>query len=1098
MSAGSVFELDPYALEGELAAEPYSLPVVRDLLKVAFQARELYRFCQDRTVFRPLTARFGADLVLENMVDEVIDYCRTRVLFGALLAAIEEYNPAQYARISARLLTGAPTPAEMPGSQFFAARIQAFARDLEASARAGEARPGSPYRGLLEYRLGDAAFFFGRDEAIGEMLRHLERSPLTILHAESGAGKTSLLQAGLAPPLLAAGVLPVYVRAYNTEPSLALRRVLFPGLKARSPLAAVPLPSFLQGIHQAFDPPMRLCLFFDQFEEFFLHLDKSRRVAFVEELAACLEADSPSACWVLSMRSEFFGHMATFRPRIRNPFENDYRLARLSRAEAQQAIARPAAKAGVTFEAGLIGTILEDLGQQPFAPPQVQLVCQVLYEERPAGKTTITREAYEGLGGAAGILKGHLERVLTRHLPAEARPAGRRLIEALVTSEGGRASRTRAELAAEVGADGPGGISSHVLDSILDQLLDSRLVRMQEDREEGTLPAYELAHDYLVEQIQPSPEVRARKAAQELLERETLNWRLYGATMHAQTLRVVGAYRDQLPIDDEARALLLTSALETDVDLETWLASAPPDVARAALLEGLGRPEPLLRGRAARHLADHFDDQVAQRLGQAARHDEEAAVRRACLASLARQDPEGARQALAANLEHEEARRRLEAIALAQPLLDQEVAGRLFSLAASEGEKAVWTAALDVLCRPEARPYRARWRPLRQAGIARQAAAYGRLRQAGVEIPASLRARMLPLRALNYLQNEARDRPLWLAARVALVVALYFGLAWLAGWPPFEAWVRVAGAPRASVLSMDVAGDWIYVGSFDYGVARRNEGGEWAAWLREGLPTGQMADPSDPDSVVRAIDGLAVDPEQPKRVYAIVDEDSLYASQDAGATWAPVGAGSLPPGLLDLDVWGEMVLVTTFEGALYGSEDGGQTWVDLRGKGGLPDSEFYAVRLAPGGRPYAGGQEGLYRGKSAFPWDWEQLVAGQPVSALEIGAEETLYLALGPPTQAFLAACYTPGGDLTAPIDFGGNQSLDDTISSLLGHPQQAGAFYVATYGQAYAVTCEGEKQRLRSVPGTFGAIQLATVPGPQGEPVLLQGNSLGLYERAP
>lgn len=73
----------------------------------------------------------------------------------------------------------------------------------------------NPYKGLLEYRLSDAELFFGREEAIRDLLRQLQRSTLTVLHSESGAGKTSLLQAGISPRLIAAGHLPVYLRPYN-------------------------------------------------------------------------------------------------------------------------------------------------------------------------------------------------------------------------------------------------------------------------------------------------------------------------------------------------------------------------------------------------------------------------------------------------------------------------------------------------------------------------------------------------------------------------------------------------------------------------------------------------------------------------------------------------------------------------------------------------------------------------------------------------------------------------------------------------------------------------------------------------------------------
>ncbi|CAG0936437.1 hypothetical protein TFLX_05310 [Thermoflexales bacterium] len=116
-------------------------------------------------------------------------------------------------------------------AQRLAQGVSAFAQRLQA--RAGDstdADKGGPYRGLLEYRLSDAEIFFGRDLAIRELLEHLQRGPLTMLHAESGAGKTSLLQAGISPHLIAAGHLPIYLRPYNVAPTLALKRAFLPNL----------------------------------------------------------------------------------------------------------------------------------------------------------------------------------------------------------------------------------------------------------------------------------------------------------------------------------------------------------------------------------------------------------------------------------------------------------------------------------------------------------------------------------------------------------------------------------------------------------------------------------------------------------------------------------------------------------------------------------------------------------------------------------------------------------------------------------------------------------------------------------------------------
>ncbi|MEM7032746.1 MAG: hypothetical protein AAF629_24555, partial [Chloroflexota bacterium] len=75
----------------------------------------------------------------------------------------------------------------------------------EIAADDQDALQGGPYRGLKAYGLSEAEIFFGRDKEMSDLLSHLRQSRLTILHAESGAGKSSLLQAGIQYQLIVQG-----------------------------------------------------------------------------------------------------------------------------------------------------------------------------------------------------------------------------------------------------------------------------------------------------------------------------------------------------------------------------------------------------------------------------------------------------------------------------------------------------------------------------------------------------------------------------------------------------------------------------------------------------------------------------------------------------------------------------------------------------------------------------------------------------------------------------------------------------------------------------------------------------------------------------
>ena len=56
----------------------YNLKAIRELLLAAFIAEDLRRFCRDDPRFRPIYRRFAPGDGLEDLVDEVIDYCQTR------------------------------------------------------------------------------------------------------------------------------------------------------------------------------------------------------------------------------------------------------------------------------------------------------------------------------------------------------------------------------------------------------------------------------------------------------------------------------------------------------------------------------------------------------------------------------------------------------------------------------------------------------------------------------------------------------------------------------------------------------------------------------------------------------------------------------------------------------------------------------------------------------------------------------------------------------------------------------------------------------------------------------------------------------------
>ena len=417
----------------------------------------------------------------------------------------------------------------------------------------------NPYKALDTYQLKDAPHFYGRQVAIDKLMEKM-KAPLTILHSASGSGKTSLIQAGLSSRLLAEGHLPLYRRPFDELPHVNIVNAFLPtndkDVSGFDRFRKMSLLGFLGQVTRYLGD-RHLYIFLDQFEEFFAMQTKVDRDKFAAELRECIHAELP-VHWIFALRKEFFSDLTGLKGI--NPFANEYQLEAFDEKETIDVIVEPAKLTGVSYEPNLVARIFADLAQKDserVMPAHVQLVCHALFDELQDGDRVISLASYnhergrEGHkhSGAKGILNSHLARVLDKTLDEEHRHVAVRLLEALVTSQKRRGRVDETKLTGKLGRY----FKSAMVHTVLEALSKARLIRKEESAQETV---YELSHDYLLEEIEVDPKIRARKVAQEMLDSEVNDYRHHQTLLGEEKYIIINLQRKFLDLDATSEKLL--------------------------------------------------------------------------------------------------------------------------------------------------------------------------------------------------------------------------------------------------------------------------------------------------------------------------------------------------------------------------------------------------------------------------------------------------------------------------------------------------------------------------------------------------------------
>jgi len=419
--------------------------------------------------------------------------------------------------------------------------------------------PDSPYPGLQPFGPRSCNLFFGRQQLTAALVSRLadrltSAGPLMVVGA-SGAGKTSLLSAGLIPAIadgdlpaagsqhwplefftptrrplrelavriaqLARGPASQFNDALRTDPRrgpLLIRQALLAyqrrldresgtGAAAESALGAA-----------------RLILIIDQFEEVFTQCgDEEERTAFIGTLLAAsgamgtADSHDASALVVLGLRADFYARASAHRDLVPYLQNNQVLVGAMNEAEIREAIEGPAKAANLVIDAGLTGMLMADLGVRraaglpasadSYESGRLPLLAQALHEtwKRREGRR-LTVAGYQASGRVGGAVANAAEAVYELLDPAGEKACQRIMLRLAGFGEGTVDTRRRTTVAELTGiietSPSRETLRANIAWNVLSSFVEARLLTAETSERDETgmrgQATIEISHEALL------------------------------------------------------------------------------------------------------------------------------------------------------------------------------------------------------------------------------------------------------------------------------------------------------------------------------------------------------------------------------------------------------------------------------------------------------------------------------------------------------------------------------------------------------------------------------------------------------------------------
>ncbi len=404
----------------------------------------------------------------------------------------------------------------------------------------------SPYPGISPFSYAHRDVFFAREAEVRKLARLIVLHRETLLYADSGTGKSSLINAGIIPAAMKEGLSPERIRVQpkrneeivveRTSEQAAGGAPFLPSVFARDEVSeriVLSVEAFLEAVRHKTGDVYPL-LIFDQFEEWITLFEEEHpgqaasqtrdtQEKILDAIVSLLNDSELPIKFLFAFREDYLARLTPLFRRCPDLPDHYLRLIALSGDQIYRVIRGPfepvEGEPSVAYDPQITEALAREIQRQfeerrkggDVRLTEVQIVCHRLFE---AGRQQHKMEDYfSEKGGVQGLLEGYLESTL-KSLDETQQESAVALLRRMVTSAGTRHVISRDALLSRVELD------EHIERAQLSQTLDAleqktRLVRREQRRD---VLYYEIASEFLVGWIQKKAAEYERLLEQRELE----------------------------------------------------------------------------------------------------------------------------------------------------------------------------------------------------------------------------------------------------------------------------------------------------------------------------------------------------------------------------------------------------------------------------------------------------------------------------------------------------------------------------------------------------------------------------------------------------